>query len=392
WLSFILSAILAGLTGLSYAELTARYPFSGGAAVFVKRAFPGKLMGTLVGVTVLGTGITSGATITVAFSHYFSELTSLNPWIAQLGLLTLISFLSYWGIQESSQVNFFLTFAELSGLLLIIIVGAWLLGKNPASSQSIPHIFSLHDFHLNPVLQGMTLAFYAYIGFEDLANLAEESKNPVRDLPRAILLALGLATLIYILVTLSLQIHIDESSIKASTTPLLLVLEKAGLGSITHYFSILAILAITNTGLINLIMASRLSYGMAQEKLLPGFFAKVSEKRKTPWVGVLFSFVAVVVLILTADLVVLAKTVSFLILLVFLLVHLSLFKIKLQKIEHQGMKVPIVIPFLGVLATFYLLLQFDFEVLRRSLFIVGLGFFVWLIQNFKKTKDPDLLS
>jgi amino acid transporter len=384
WVTFILTAMVAVITGLSYAELTGRYPVAAGAAAFVRRAFPGKLAATVTGMMVLGTGLASAATVTVAFSGYLQEILTVPAPVAQVMLLGGISFLSFWGIHESSRVNLFLTLVEAVGLAAVIAVGAWL--ADEAALQNFWRS-TRSDFNFLTALSGITLAFYAYIGFEDLANLAEECKNPSRDLPRAILIAIAVTTVIYILVTLALSINVPLDAIAASETPLLLVFEKAGLHGVFKIFSLVAILAITNTGLINLIMASRLMYGMSREELLPEVLGKVHPRRYTPWVSILVAFGLVLLLVFTGGLKVLAQTTSLLIVVVFLLVHVSLIRVKLKKEAYSGMRFPMMFPCLGVVLSATILTQFPLAVWLRSLTVVGIGFFLWVLQLGKK-KNP----
>lgn len=388
WLTFVFAAMLAIITGLSYAELTARYPVSAGAAAFVRRAFPGRLAATLIGVIVLGTGMVSAATVTLAFSGYLEKILQnviyIPAFLSQFVLIAGISFIGFWGIRESSRLNFFLTFFEVGGLAAVIITGIWL-----ADTESLNAFFqnAKMDFNMGSVLAGVTISFYAYIGFEDLANLAEECKNPARDLPRAILIAISAATVIYITVTLVLLINIPKSAISGTETPLLLIFKKAGMHWVIGSFSIIAILAITNTGLINLIMASRLIYGMSNENLLPEVFGKVHTKRQTPWVGVLSAFLVVLVLVYTGSLKALAQTTSLLIIIVFLMVHLSLIQVKRKSYEHSGIQFPLLFPILGVFLCIVTLFQFhDYQIWLRSLILVGLGLAIWAIQ--KKKKKP----
>ena len=379
WLTFLVAALVAGLTGLSYAELTARFPVAGGAAAFVGRAFPGRFAGTMIGVLVLGTGLVSASTVTVAFGDYLQQiLPAFPPILGRVLLVAAMSFLSFWGIQESVRVNAVLTSVEVGGLIAVIVAGCLGLGSQDlgAFAQRL-----LHDWTLPGVIGGITVAFYAYIGFEDLSNLAEESKEPARDLPRAILIALAFATLLYISVALVLLLHVPKEAIGESKTPLLLVFEAVGWKKVPEYFAIVAILAIANTGLVNLIMASRLFYGMSEEKLLPPFFGKVHAKRSTPWIGVLASAGIVLLLVLTGSLKILAQTTSLLILRVFFFVHLSLLKVKKRKEPHKGMVVPWLCPILGALSCLALVFTFPGEVFLRSLILLGLGLLVWVAQR-----------
>lgn len=383
WVTFVLAALVALVTGFSYAELTGRYPVSAGAAAFVRRAFPGKFIALFTGIIVLGTGLASAATVSVAFSHYLVELVALPPLVGKLILIGFISFLSFWGIHESSRVNMVLTAIEFSGLVAVIIVGAGLL-----SGADWSHFIAANqtNFEWSGVFAGVTIAFYAYIGFEDLANLAEECKNPSSDLPRAILTAIGVTTVIYLAVTLVLLLTVPQNLIGESKTPLLLVFEQAGLHQVLHYFSLVALLAITNTGLINLIMGSRLLYGMAHEGLVPKVLGKVHHKRRTPWVGVLVSTLIVVLLVFTGGLKVLAQTTSLLILMVFFLVHLSLLRVKQKRVPYRGIHFPAWLPLVGALMTLALMTQFPAGVYARSILLVGIAFVVWLGMREKKNK------
>lgn len=388
-LTFLLAAMLALITGLSYAELTARFPVSAGAAAFVRRAFPGRFIATITGIIVLCTGLASAATVTVAFSNYLQELLKgvilIPSPLAQILLVGSISFLSFWGIHESSRVNFFLTFVETTGLLAVIVIGAWLI-NNDSISSLVEQFFS--DLSFTAALAGITIAFYAYIGFEDLANLAEECKNPSKDLPRAILIAISAATIIYILVTLALIVNIPQDLISNSKTPLLLIFEKVGFLWFIKYFAIIAILAIINTGLVNLIMTSRLMYGMSQEGLLPGIIGKVHKGRRTPWVGVLIAMIAVLLLVFTGGLKILAQTTSLLIIVVFLMVHLSLIRVKRKGLKHDGIQFPIFFPLLGSLLCIATLAQFqDYQIWLRSSIVVIIGIAVWFVERSKNVNS-----
>lgn len=371
WISFLIAALAALLTGFSYAEMTRRYPVAGGAAIFVRRALPGKLIATLIGVLVLGTGIVSAATVTVAFSGYLSTLVPLPATAGRLLVLGFISSLSFWGIRESARVNALFTAVEFTGLLAVIVVGFSLITTDPERSweRLVPEAIDL-----SPIFAGTTIAFFAFIGFEDLCNLAEEAKNPSRDLPRAILSAICVTTVVYLLVTLVLMATVSRQEISGSETPLLLVFQKAGLKNITALFSLVALLAITNTGLANLIMASRLLYGMSKEDLLPSSLSLVHEGRKTPWVGVVVSGLLVLILVFTGSVRVLAQTTSLLILLVFVMVHLSLIiVIRRDRSAARGLVFPIV----GASVCFVLLFHFPGEVYLRALILPAAGILVW---------------
>ncbi|MGH7831772.1 MAG: APC family permease, partial [Candidatus Binatia bacterium] len=210
WLSFLLSSLLALLTGFSYAELCARFPVSAGAAAYIGRAFQNPRLSTFLGIVVLGTGVISAATVTVAFGAYLGKLFPLPLPLAYLGFLAIFSFLSFWGIQESSRLNMLLTAVEATGLVLVLWAAAQ--AYQPGNFEAYLADFRQH-FDFSSIFLGITVGFYAFIGFEDLANLAEETKEPRRDLPRAILIAIALTTFLYIAVCLALLWNIPREAI-----------------------------------------------------------------------------------------------------------------------------------------------------------------------------------
>ncbi|HEX5033599.1 MAG TPA: amino acid permease, partial [bacterium] len=186
---------------------------------------------------------------------------------------------------------------------------------------------------------------------------------------------------IYTAVALVLLLHVPREAIGESKTPLLLVFDAVGWNKVPQYFAFVAILAIANTGLVNLIMASRLMYGMSEEKLLPPTFGRVHARRSTPWISVLAAGGIVLLLVFTGSLKALAQTTSLLILGVFFFVHLSLLKIKKRKEPHEGIVVPWICPILGALSCLALVFTFPAEVFLRSGVLLALGFLVWLVQR-----------
>lgn len=382
WVSFLLAAVVAGLTGLSYAALSTQITTSAGAVAFVKHAFTGKLLPTIVGVCVLGTGLSSAATVASAFSDYWQQLFPISPMVIQIAFLVALSSLSFWGISQASWVNIIFTLVEFLGLLLVIGLGFSFFEPEKAADF---WIHQRNNFSLGPVLSGVTIAYFAFVGFEDLCNLAEEAKHPAKDIPRAILIALGVAIILYILITLTLLFYFPQEKIVASKTPLLLVFHKAGWESFVHYFSLIAMFAIANTGLANLIMASRLLHGMSRESLVPTVFSSVHSKNHTPWVGVLIAFGITLFLIITGGVKVLAQTTSLLVLTVFSIVHFSLIRLKLKP-GKKSFKIPLFIPILGMIACVALLTQFPWNAFIRSLIFPALGIVLWGIQIRKISK------
>lgn len=372
WLSFGVAALLALVTGFTYAELSSRHPVAAGAAAYCRRAFPHPAVAFVVGTFVLASGLTSAATVSLAFSGYMAPFVEVPPLLGSVGLLSLMTYLSWRGIQESSRVNILLTFAELSGLLLVLVVGFTYASGTSHLTQVerlAPHAT------LGEVLAGATLAFYAYIGFEDTANVAEEVRDVRRVLPRAILTAIGASCLVYVGVTVAALLTVPADRLASSDAPLLEVLRVAGIEPPGGAFSIVALLAICNTGLLNLIMASRLTYGMAREGLLPAVLGRVHPVRATPWVAVLVVFALTVALAVSGGVKVLAQTTSLLLLCVFTVLHAALLRLKRRETvpDPEVFRVPAWLPAIGIVLCGGLALQFPAAAYARAGIVLAVG-------------------
>lgn len=368
--SFLISALIAFLTGLTYAELSSRFPFAGGAASYCRRAFPHPLLAFVVGILVLASGISSAATISRAMVGYLQPFVTVPTALGSLGLLVLLSWVNHRGIRESARVNLALTATEVLGLMLILAVGAWHAGGLQAGevlARATP------AGQWSGVLGGATVAFFAYIGFEDTANVAEEVRDPSRALPRAILAAIGFACLLYVAVTVVALITVPLDVLSTSGAPLLEVLNAAGVRVPGGVFALVALVAICNTGLLNLIMASRLMYGMACEGLMPAVLGSVHPLRRTPWVAVWTAFVLAAGFALSGGVEVLAKTTSLLLLIVFTVLHVGLIRIKRAEpvAEPEVFTTLRWTPVLGAALSAFLAMQYPFEVYARALAVLA---------------------
>lgn len=385
WISFILAGFLALVTGLSYAELGARIPHSAGASAYCAHAFRQPFISFLVGALVLLSGITATATVALAFQGYLSVIAHVPTLIAAGLLIMAINALNFSGIRQSAWTNNVFTVIEVLGLLFFIVV-------------CLRYAFSLYTpaqmlESLSPsagtaaIVAGITIAFYAFVGFEDMVNLAEEAKNPVRDLPRAILTAILVTSLIYLWVIIAVQITITPLEAAASERPLLTVLERAGLPIPAGVFALIAIIAITNTGLAGSIMASRLMYGMAQRNLLPTPLAWVHRRRYTPWLSILVVTLLTLLWVVVGGVTLMAQTTGFLLVTIFLCVHLSLIRIRRRDGRlTDRFTAPTFNPHLGVLLCLPLLTQFPGEVYKRIMLIfLGVSVLFLLAQRWQKS-------
>jgi amino acid transporter len=378
-LSFVVSAIVAFLTGLTYAELSSRFPYAGGAASYCRRAFAPPLVAFAIGFLVLASGISSAATISLAMVGYLEPFISVPPLAGSLGLLALLSWLNLRGIEESSRVNLVLTAIELCGLMFILAAGLWYAGGLPAAeiaTRAAPEV------EWSAVLNGATLAFFAYIGFEDTANVAEEVRDASRVLPRAILTAIAFSAVLYTSITLVALIAVPHDVLAGSGAPLLEVLKAANVHLPGNTFSLIALVAICNTGLLNLIMASRLMFGMSRDGLLPAVLGRVHAVRRTPAVAVLTAFGLAVAFMLSGGVEVLAKTTSLLLLIVFTVLHAGLLRLKRQD-SHVTPGVFTTwqwTPIVGMALSLGLAMQYPFEVYVRAGVVLGVAVVFYFVM------------
>jgi amino acid transporter len=338
WLPFLLAFALAALTATAYAELVARYPRAAGAALYANRAFRRPFLTFLVAFAVMMSGITSASAAARAFGgDYLAELlpfgvpTVVAAWVF-LGLITLVNVL---GVSESVRVNVVLTLIEATGLLVIVAIGVVALVRGEGDPGRALELHTEGATWMG-VLGGAALAFYALLGFEDSVNLAEEAKHPRRDYPRALFGGLAIAGAIYLAVAFTASMLVETDVLVGSTGPLLEVVKVAGLVFPAWLFALIALLAVMNTALINMMMASRLVYGMARERIIPALFGRVHARRRTPVVAIAFTVVLALTLTATGDLGDLADTTVLLLLLVFAVVNVAVLVLRRRPATEEG--------------------------------------------------------
>lgn len=344
-LAFVIAALLAGLTGLSYAELAARLPRSAGEAVYVQEGLRRRPLSVLVGLLIALTGMISAATIANGFVGYLQVFVSVPDAPTIAVLLLLLGALAAWGITESVVAASVVTLVELGGLVFIIYIAGAGLGDLPGRWPEL--MPPLDAGAWQAVLLGAFLAFYAFIGFEDMVNVAEEVKDPERTLPLAILIAIAVSTALYLLVALVAVLALPPAELAESRAPLALIYERAT-GNAPTLIGLISLFAVVNGALIQIIMSSRVLYGMSREGWLPAAFGRVSPVTRTPLPATALVTAAVLVLALGLPLVTLAKATSFVVLIVFALVNLALMRIKRRDPRPAGIRVfPIAIPLAG---------------------------------------------
>jgi amino acid transporter len=339
------------LTGLSYASISSRYPRAAGAAYVVQRAFGAPYVSYVVGLAVVASGLTSIATGSRVFAGV------LQPWLGgapvvllALGFLALISLVNFRGITESLLVNVLCTIVEVGGLVFVIVVGSRFWGTVDYFETPMGH--GGEGLTLELVLSGAVLTFYAFVGFEDLLNLAEETKNPRRTMPLGIVFALLVVTVLYIAVSVTAVSVVPFAKLAdvSNGAPLTQLIGRAAPWVPGWIFTAITLFAVSNTALMNNIMGSRLLYGMSRQGLLPAVLGRVHAGRRTPHVAIAVLFVVVAALILSGDIAQLASATSLLLLTCFLIVNVALLVLQRRAGEEKGgFEVPSVVPALGAL-------------------------------------------
>jgi amino acid transporter len=384
WTAFLAAGIVAAFTAASYAELVSKYPRAGGAALFVHKAFKLPLLTFLIAFAVVCSGVASAATLATAFGgDYLSEFVDLPTVLVGLVVISLLSLINLRGIKESVSFNLGCTAIELGGLLLVVAIGAaFLLDGGGDAGRAFE--FKEGDAPLLLVISGASLAFYALIGFEDSVNVAEETRDAPATFPGTLFLGLGIAGSVYLVVTVIASMAVPTDTLAGSDGPLLEVVQLGPLAVDTKVFSAIALFALVNGALINMVMASRLIYGMAEERVLPRWFGGVHPSFRTPWAGILFAGALAAVLVVIGDLETLADTTVLLLLLAFVAVHISVLVLRRTPVDHEHFRAWTGFPILGALSCAALIVQKlveDAVVFAYAGGLLAVGLVLWLISS-----------
>jgi len=357
WLPMLVALGLALLTAASYAELVTKYPRAGGSAVFVQRAFGRPLLSFLAGFAMVAAGLVSVAALALAFAgDYLGELVDLPRVPVAAALVVVLAALNAHGIRDSLRANFVMTAVELTGLLLVIVLAVAVVSGGDGNPG---RALDLRD-GASPwaaVLGAALLAFYAFVGFETTANLAEETVDPSRVYPRVLFAGLLIAGAVYCLVGLAVTMAVPTDVLAGSDGPLLEVVRRAPGGLPPELFSVIALIAVANGALLTSIMASRLTFGMAREGLLPPVLGRVLPSRGTPVVAIAFTALLILVLIATGEFEQLAATVVLLLLFVFICVNLAALALRRTDSDSPHFRAPVWAPVGGVLSCLVLATQ-----------------------------------
>jgi basic amino acid/polyamine antiporter, APA family len=374
WVPFLLAFVIATVTACSYLELVTKYPRAAGTALYVHKAFGNRFLTFMVAFMVMCAAITGSATasrffaanLIVGFRLYWG--TNGVVVVAMLFMVGL-AVVNLRGMQDSAMLNGVLTVIEIAGLVMVIVVGLWGSFTNSQADYSRVIAFDVGDKSVFVALIAATsLAFFAMTGFEDSVNMAEETKDPVKVFPKVLLSGLCIAAVIYVLVAIVSVAVVPVKALRASDTPLVDVIQAAAPGLPTkNILPFISMVAVSNTALLGMLMASRLIYGMAREGVLPSFLGAVSSTRRSPWVAVLFTTTVALGVILyvtafanTDAIAVLSGTTSLLLLGVFTMVNVAV--LVLRRDAPTGgrphFRTPTGLPVFGSLSSLLLLTPF----------------------------------
>jgi amino acid transporter len=398
WLPFLLAFVVAFLTAFSYLELVGKYPRAAGAALYTQLAFRRPFVTFLVAFTVMCSGITSAASAAQAFGGRNLEaiVGELPSWVTPLvvvAFLLMLAVVNFRGVGESVRLNVVLTTIEILGLAIVIVLGLWavLNGQGDASrlgefATSAPEssIFS-EPAVLLAISSATALAFFAMVGFEDSVNMAEETVDPPRTFPRAMLLAMGITATIYLAVALLASTLVPTAQLaEAESGALLRVVQTAAPAFPAVVFAAITLFAVTNTALINMMMASRLLYGMANERILPDAFAKVHPARRTPWFAIVVTSALAVVLVLLLEISELGSMTSLLLLVVFTIVNVAVLVLRRDEVGHRHFRAPTAVPVVAAVLCAFLASPFSGRPPKEYLFaglLILIGVLLWAVNR-----------
>jgi APA family basic amino acid/polyamine antiporter len=344
-MSFVVAALLAGLSALSFAELSARFPTSAGEARYVREGLRSNALALLVGLMVVASGAVSAAAVSNGFAGYFQDLTGIPQPIGVAGIVVLLGALAAWGIGESVGAAALITVVEIGGLLLIIWAGGGsLVEPAPSLGDFIP---PLDAAAWGGVFVASFLAFYAFIGFEDMVNVAEETVDATRTLPLAIVVTILVTLVLYVAVAVVAVRAVPIAELAASDAPLSLLFARAA-GWSGVPISLIAVLATINGALIQMVMAARVLYGLANQGQLPKALGRVHPATRTPLLATALVTAVVLALAVPLPIARLAQTTSLIVLTVFAFVNLALWRLKRREPRAPGApNVPVWVPIAG---------------------------------------------
>ena len=360
WLPFLVAFVVALITAFSYLELVTKYPKAAGAALYTHKAFGIHFVTFIVAFAVMCSGITSASTASRAFSANMSSAFGLNLstfgiTMTGLAFMAVVAAVNLRGVGESLKANVVLTCVELTGLLIIIFIGLWAIGAGEGDVSRVTQFKAGDAGMFWPVIAATTLAFFAMVGFEDSVNMAEECKDPTRHFPTVLLAGLFITGAIYVLVSISAITLVPPAQLGEGETPLLKVVQAGAPNFPVWIFGFITMFAVANSALINMLMASRLVYGMSREHVLPPVLGKVHATRRTPYIAIAFTtLLAFALITFVGGVPALGGTTALLLLCVFTVVNVAVLLLRKDRVGHSHFRTPTLLPVLGAITCAFL--------------------------------------
>jgi len=404
WLPFVIAFVVALVTAFSYLELVTKYPRAAGAALYTHKAFGVHFITFIVAFAVMCSGITSASTASRAFAANMSSALGLGLsggvgiTLIGLGFMALVAIVNLRGVGESVKANVVLTCVELTGLLIIITIGAMAIMAGQGDVSRVLEFKATDDGGMVwPVIAATTLAFFAMVGFEDSVNMAEETKEPSRIFPKVLLAGLVITGVIYVLVSIAAITLVPPDQLAEGETPLLKVVQAGAPNFPLWIFGLITMFAVANSALINMLMASRLVYGMSREHVLPPILGKVHATRRTPYIAIGFTtLLAFALITFVGEVPALGGTTALLLLCVFTVVNITVLVLRKDKVEHEHFRTPTILPILGALACAFFAGPWtgrDMVQYNIAGVLIGVGVLLWLVTvmvNRRSGVSPDL--
>jgi len=388
WLPFLVAFVVAVITAFSYLELVTKYPKAAGAALYTHKAFGIHFVTFIVAFAVMCSGITSASTASRAFSANMSSAFGFGfgPFgITMIGLafMAVVAVVNFRGVGESVKANVVLTLVELTGLLIIIFIGLWAIGAGQGDVSRVTQFKAGDAGMFWPVIAATTLAFFAMVGFEDSVNMAEECTNPTKHFPIVLLAGLLITGVIYVLVSVSAITLVAPEQLGEGETPLLKVVQAGAPNFPIWIFGFITMFAVANSALINMLMASRLVYGMSREHVLPPALGKVHAGRRTPYIAIGFTtLLAFALITFVGEVPALGGTTALLLLCVFTVVNVAVLMLRKDTVDHQHFRTPTFLPILGAISCAFLAGPWtgrDPVQYRIAGVLIGIGVVLWIV-------------
>jgi APA family basic amino acid/polyamine antiporter len=384
WMSFVIAAVIAAFTGLSYAELSSMFPKSAAEYVFVKNAFKNNLAAFVTGWLITFVAVASAAAVAIGFSSYLTVFfPQSDPLLSAVALIMALSAINFIGIRESAWMNTTFTFIELAGLAIVVLAAVLLGSLSQADYYELPPAASGSlSLSIGAIVGAAGLIFFAYFGFENLANIAEETKNAPRTIPRALVISIAITTGIYILIAVSAVALVGWESLSSSDAPLAQATEKAFGRTGVTVLTAIALFATSNTVLMMLVAGSRIMFGMSRERALPAALGRVHSATKTPWIAVALMMLLTVALValFRGSISAVANIAVFSIFMVYVAVNLSLIWLRYRQPQlERPFRSPVRIGWfpllagLGFVTSLAMLTQFDSVTVMSGAAAVAIG-------------------